>query len=65
MKQMRCRKELGTWFYEKHIDHWKEVAPFYVLYNESMEEVEEFDTYAEMLGYLETKHIVEKRSTVC
>lgn len=55
MKQMRCRKDLGTWYYEKHIDPWKEVAPFYTLYDADMNEVDDFDTYAEMRGYLETK----------
>lgn len=54
MKQLRCRKELGTWHYERVVDFWKEVAPFYTLYDANMNEVDDFDSYAEMRSYIES-----------
>lgn len=53
MKKMRCRKELGIWYYTRITDFWKEVAPFYQLFDSEQTFIDDFDTYAEMRAYIE------------
>ena len=54
MKKMRCRKELGTWYYTRIVDFFKEVAPFYQLFDSEQTYIDDFDSYADMRAYIES-----------
>lgn len=53
MKKLRCKKEFGTWFYEK-IEHYDLDAPIYELYNENGQYENAFGCYSDMKYYIET-----------
>lgn len=53
IKKMRCRAELGEWYYQRVIDDYKMSAPFYHLLDAEQNHVDDFDSYAEMRSYIE------------
>lgn len=53
MKKVRCKKEYGTWFYEK-VEHYDLDAPIYELYTEEGNFENTFGSYADMKYYIET-----------
>ena len=58
MKKLRCRKELGTWYYRKIVDDFELDAPYYELYDANGEWVQDFGFYKDMHYYIETGIIV-------
>ena len=56
MIKVRCRKELGTWFYDKlNGDDCNELdAPVYSLYDDNGKFVHNFGSYGDMKYYIET-----------
>lgn len=58
MKKLRCKKELGTWYYKKIVPTvYNDLdAPIYELYNSDQEFEGSFGCYDEMKFYLETGH---------
>ena len=52
MTKVRCKKELGTWFYKK-ITGGDLDAPVYELYTDTMDYVAEFGSYGDMKYFIE------------
>lgn len=52
-KKLRCKKELGTWFYKK-VEGGDLDAPIYELYDANNKFECTFDCYADIKYYLET-----------
>lgn len=53
MTKVRCKKEYGTWFYEK-LTGGDLDAPVYDLYSTDGKFVAEFGSYGDMKYYIET-----------
>lgn len=56
MKQLKCKKQLGVWFYEKiNPDEYNDLdAPIYELYDSNKKLVMVFGSYNDMKYYVET-----------
>lgn len=56
MKKLRCKKNLGVWYYIKETPNNNNGldAPIYELYNEQKEFINAFAYYSDMIYYLET-----------
>ena len=54
MKKVRCKKELGAWYYIKLGDEHGELdAPVFDLYDSNKNFVDEFGSYGDMKYYIE------------
>lgn len=60
MKKLRCKKNLGVWYYIKETptDYNDLDAAVYELYNDKKEYIATFAYYADMFYYLETGIII-------
>ena len=56
MTKLRCKKEYGTWFYEKELATWQNGldAPVYHLFDEDRKFAESFGSYGDMKYFVET-----------
>lgn len=54
MKKVRCKKELGVWYYKKIEDEYELDAPIYELYDSEQNFISTFGSYGDMKYYIET-----------
>ena len=59
LKKLRCKKQYGTWYYEKTYDEGDKDFPLYYLYDEQGNEVNiTFPYYQGMKDYIETGEVM-------
>jgi len=60
MKKLRCKKDLGIYYYEKIMNTSNNDldAPIYELYNEKKEWINNFAYYDDMIYFIETGVII-------